>query len=219
MMAKFSNDVDVLRYEPVLFGELHLPSQVQASGTGATLSGSILTANEADFLAAGIAAGGVIYLRSSDGALDGAYEIVSVDSATQLTASVVRADPADPAIAPPAGDEISYRISTLAPQAADAAFELTQHFGIRPGDPTSEIAAENIVNTEGLRRTSALAVIASVYRMWANHTQDECLRRKSLLYTQLFEKARQRCHASADLGSDGIADVDRVGGVVRLVRD
>jgi len=218
-MAKFSSDVDVLRYEPVLFGELHLPSQVQASGTGATLSGSILTANEADFLAAGIAAGGVIYLRSLDGILDGAYEIVSVDSATQLTVSVVRADPADPAIAPPAGSEVSYRIGTLAPQATEAAFELTQHFGIQPGDPTSQIIVESIVNTEGLRRASVLAVIVSVYRMWANHTQDECLHQKSLLYAQLFEKARQRCHVSVDLGSDGIADVKRVGGVVRLVRD
>ena len=218
-MARFSSDVDVLKYEPVLFGELHLPSQVQVSGTGAVLNGSILTAGEANFLATGIEPGGVIYLRSSDGALDGAFEIVSVDSATQLTVSVVRADADAPAVAPPAGNEISYRISTLAPQATEAAFKLTEHFGIQPGNPTSEISAENLLGTEGLRRTSALAVIASVYRMWANHTQDECLHRKSLLYEELYEKARQRCHVSADLGSDGIADVNRVGGVVRLVRD
>ncbi len=218
-MAKFSNDVDVLKYEPALFGELHLPSQVQASGTGAVLSGAMLTAAEADFVAAGIEAGGVVYLRSADGTLDGAYEIVSVDSTTQLTVSVLRADASGPTIAPLASVGVSYRISTLAPQAVEAAFQLTEHFGIRPGNPASEIDVEDIIDTEGLRRTSVLAVISRVYAMWARRDEDECLMQKSRLYQDLFEKARQRCRLSADLGADGVADVSRVGGVIRLVRD
>jgi hypothetical protein len=219
MVVKFSNDVDVLKYEPVLFGELHLSSQVQASGTGATVSGATLTAAEADFLATGIAAGGVVYLRSSDGSLDGAYEIVSVDSATQLTVSVLRADGSQSPIAPPAGTDVSYRISTLNPQAADAAFQLTEYFGIQPGNPASSISVDHLMDTEGLRRTSVLLVIANVYATWASRPEGECHLRKSRLYRQLFEKARQRCHLSVDLGSDGVADVNRVGGVVRLVRD
>lgn len=218
-MARFSNDVDVLKYEPALFGELHLPSQVQASGTDAVLSGTMLTAAGANFLAAGIEAGGVVSLRSTDGSLDGACEIVSVDSATQLTVSVLRSDASGPAIAPPVGGAVSYRISTLAPQAVEAAFRLTEHFGIRPGNPASEIAVEDLVDTEGLRRTSALAVIAQVYAMWANSSQGDPLRQKSSHYQKLFEQARQRCHLTVDLGSDGVTDVRRVGGVVRLVRD
>lgn len=218
-MARFSNDVDVLRYEPALFGELHLPSQVQTSGTNAVLSGTALAATEADFLAARVEAGGVVYLRSADGSLDGAYEIVSVDSATQLTVSVLRADASGPAIAPPAASNISYRISTFDPQAVDAAFRLTEHFGIRPGNPASEISLEDIIGTEGLRRTSVLAVISQVYAMWARQTEGECMMHKSRLYRDLFEKARQRCHLSVDLGADGVADISRVGGVVRLVRD
>jgi hypothetical protein len=219
MTVKFSNDVDVLKYEPVLFGELHLPSQVLASGTGATLSGTTLTAAQANFIAAGVEAAGVVYLRSADGSLDGAYEIVSVDSATQLTVSVLRADGTHPAVAPPAGGEVSYRISTLGPQAVEAAFQLTEHFGIRPGDPTSGISADSLVETEGLRRASVLLVISNVYATWAGRGQGECFSHKSLLYKQLFEKARQRCRMSVDLGSDGVADVHRVGGVVQLVRD
>jgi hypothetical protein len=218
-MAKFSNDVDILRYEPVLFGELHLHEQVLTSGTGATLSGTTLTAYGADFVTAGIEAGGVIYLRSADGTLDGAYEVVSVDSATELTVSVVRADAGDPAVAPPAGSDISYRVSTYGPQASDAAFELTECFGIQPGDPTSEIAVENILDMEGLRRVSVLAVISTVYAMWANRPDGECFWRKGLFYRQLFEKAKQRCHVTIDLGTDGVADVTRVGGAIRLVRD
>ncbi len=218
-MTKFSSDVDVLKYEPVLFGELHLPWQVLASGTGASLSGTTLSAPEADFIASGVEAGSVVYLKSSDGLLDGAYEVVSADSATQLTVSVVRSDPSDTLIAPAAASEIEYRVSTFGPQASEATFQLTEYFGIRPGNPASEIAIENLVDTEGLRRASALAVISGVYAMWTSRTQDEGFWRKSLLYRQLSEQARQRCRLSADLGSDGIADVTRIGGAIHLVRD
>lgn len=218
-MITLSNDVDILKCEPVLFGELHLASQVRASGTGATLGGTTLTAGGADFIAAGIAAGGVIYLRSADGSLDGAYEIASVDSATELTVSVVRADVADPVIAPPAAHDISYRVSTFGPQADDAAFQLTEYFGLRPGDPASEIGVEDLLDTQGLRRASVLAVISTVYGNWSTRTDGESFWHKSLLYQQLFEKARQRCHLTVDLGVDGVADVTRVGGAIRLIRD
>jgi hypothetical protein len=218
-MATFSNDVDVLKYEPVLFAELHLPSQVKARGTGAALSGTTLTAAGANFVAAEIEAGGVIYLQSANQTLDGAYEIVSVDSASTMTVSVVRADPADPAVAPPPATDITWRVCTFASQARDAAFELTQCFGIQPGDPTSAIAVENLLDTEGLRRASVLRVIAKVYAMWASRPAGECFWRKALFYEQLYQKARQRCHVTVDLGGDGVADLARVGGAVRLVRD
>lgn len=218
-MAKFSNDVDVLKYEPALFGELHLPSQVQTSGNGAVLNGTTLAAPQADFIKSSVEAGGVVHLRSADGSLDGAYEIVSVDSATQLTVSVVRADPTSPAVAPPVGGEVSYRISTLGPQAVDAALQLTQLFGIRPGDPSSSIWPDNLIEIEGLRRASTLLVIANIYTTWAGQGQGKCFADKSQHYQQLFEKAWQRCRVSVDLGSDRVADVHRIGGVVRLVRD
>ncbi len=218
-MVKFSSDVDILKYEPILFSELHLPWQVLASGTGATLAGTTLTVSDANFESAGVSPDGVAYLRSTDGLLDGAYEIVSVDSATQLTVSVLRSDTANTPVAPPAADDVTYRISTFEPQAGEAAFQLTEYFGIRPGDATSTITVDDIVDTEGLRRASAFLVIASVYAMWTSRTDCETFWRKSLHYRQFFENARQRCHLSVDLGSDGVADITRVGGAIRLVRD
>jgi len=218
-MARFSSDNDILKYEPVLFGELHLPWQVLAKGTGITLSGTTLADGAADFVSSGIEAGGAVYLKSAAGALDGAYEIVSVDSATQLTVSVLRTDPADDAIAPPQSNDVSYRVSTFAPQAGEAAFQLTEYFGIQPGNPTSAITVEHIIDAEVLRRASIFAVISSVYAMWANRTESEGFWSKSLHYKQLFEKARQRCRLAIDLGSDGIADITRIGGAITLVRD
>ena len=218
-MVQFSSDIDILKYEPVLLGELHLSSQVLAQGTGAALSGTTLTDGAGDFVGAGVEAGGVVHLKSADGALDGAYEIVSVNSATELTVSVLRADVADSPIAPAQASDVSFRISTFAAQAGEAAFQLTEYFGIQPGHPTSEITTENIVDMEGLRRTSVFLVISGVYAMWAHRIASGGYWQKSLHYKQLFEKARQRCRLSIDLGTDGIADISRLGGAIKLVRD
>ncbi len=218
-MVKFSNDIDMLKYEPALFGELHLPWQVIAKGAGGVLSGATFTASGADFVSAQVAAGGVVYLQSDDGALDGAYEIVSVDSATQLTVSVVRSDLDAQPVAPPAATEIVYRVSTFEPQAVEAAFALTEYFGIRPGNPASDYTVEDIMDVEVLRRASVFAVIASVYAMLAGRHADQDFWSKSVHYQRMFEKARARCQLSIDAGSDGVADLTRVGASARLVRD
>lgn len=218
-MTTFSNDVDILKYEPILFGELHLPGQVLAAGTKGVLSGTTFTASDADFVSAQVCPGGVIYLQSADGSLDGAYEIVSVDSATGLTVSVLRADSDNQPIAPPAATDISYRVSTFAPQASEIAFQLTEYFGIAPGNPESDYDVEDVLDTTVLRSASAFGVMSTVYAMLASKAQDENFWRKSLHYSRLFEKARQRCRLSIDIGSDGIADVTRFGASVRLVRD
>ncbi len=218
-MVSFSNDVDILKYEPVLFGELHLPSQVLAAGTGGVLSGTTFTASGADFVSAQVSAGGVIYVQSADGALDGAYEIVSVDSATQLSVSVVRSDSDDTAVAPPAATNISYRVSTFGPQVSEVGFQLTEYFGIKPGNPASDIDVEDVLDTDVLKRASVFAAISSVYAMLASKAKDENFWKKSLHYQTLFARARERCRLSIDVGSDGVADVTKFGASGRLVRD
>jgi hypothetical protein len=218
-MVSFSNDADILKYEPILFGELHLPQQVLAAGTGGALSGTTSTAGGADFVSAQVSSGGVIYLRSADGTLDGAYEIVSVDSATQLSVSVIRSDSAMAAVAPPAATEIFYRISTFGPQANEAGFQLTEYFSISPGNPASDIDAEDILDTNVLKRTSVFAVISTAYAMLASKAKDENFWKKSLHYQKLFAKAKERCQLSIDIGSDGVTDVTKVGASGKLVRD
>ena len=218
-MVSFSNDADILKYEPILFGELHLPWQVLASGTGGTLSGTTFTADNADFITAQVSAGHVAYVQSADGSLDGAYEIVSVDSATQLCLSVIRPDSTDTAIAPPAATNISYRINTFGPQVNEVGFQLTEYFGIRPGNPTSDIDVEDVLDTSVLKLASIFAVISMVYAMLAGKTNNENYWSKSLYYQKLFAKARERCRLSIDVGADGVVDITKAGVSGRLMRD
>jgi hypothetical protein len=218
-MVSFSNDVDILKYEPILFGELHLPQQVLTTGTGGTISGTTFTANGADFVSAQISSGGVIYLQSADGELDGAYEIISVDSVTQLSISVIRSDSAMAGVAPPVGTDILYRISTFGPQTNEIAFQLTEYFGISPGNPASDIDAADILDTDVLKRASVFAVISTVYAMLVSKAKDENFWRKSMYYQKLFARARERCRLSIDIGSKGVADITKVGASGKLVRD
>jgi hypothetical protein len=219
-MLSFSDDVDILRYEPVLFGELHFSGQVLRSGTDGVLNGTTFTKSGEDFISAGVESGGVIYLQSSDLALDGCYEIVSVDSASQLTVSVLRADREGDPIAPPAGTEISYRVSTFRPQANEVFFQLTQHFGLRPGCPNSVFEAEDISDTGVLRQVSTFAVLANAYAIIASKGQfREGFWQKSFHYNKLFTKAKERCRVSIDIDADGVIDITRFGGSMKLLRE
>jgi hypothetical protein len=158
-------------------------------------------------------------MRSANGVLDGTYEIVSVNCATQLTISVVRADVEDSAVAPQAATDVFFRICTYKPQAAETGWQLTKYFGIRPGNPESDIDVDDILDKSVLRTASVFAVISSVYAMLANGCKNENFWSKSLHYKKLFEKQRQTCRLSIDRNCDGVADVTLLGSSFRLVRD
>jgi hypothetical protein len=219
-MLVFSNDVDILKYEAVVFGDLHFGWQVLCEGAGGEVSGTSFTKTGEDFVSAGVGAGGVIYLKSADGMLDGAYEIVSVDSASEVIISVLRADSEGDAVGPGDASDVSYRVSTFGPQANEVGFELTQYFGIRPGRPDSEYDADDIVDSSGLRSASVYGVLAKVYMALAVRLDgDDGFWKKSLHYQGLFERAKERCRVSVDIDGDGIGERTIVGGSLRLVRD
>ena len=220
-MNSFSNDVDILKYEPSLFGNLHFAGQILTSGAGGEISGTTFIATGADFEAAKITAGMVIYLQSADGTVDGAFEIVSVDLATQLTISVLRADGQSEAIALQDAEDVNYRICTYQPQSGEIFLQLAQHFGLRPGVADGLYSADDILDVSVLRQVSVYGVLSIIFATLAGRTDksEENFWRKSKYYRGLFEKALQRCRVSIDLGDDGVADSVRSGASVRLLRD
>ena len=220
-MNSFSNDVDILRYEPGLFGDLHFAGQVLINGTGGTIEDTIFTVPDADFNVAKITAGMVIYLQSTDGIVDGAYEIVSMDSATQLTISVLRADGQGEAIALQDADDVIYRICTYQPQGSEVFLQLTQHFGLKPGVADGDYSADDVLDVSVLRQVSVYGVLSIIFAtLWGRaKDSEENFHQKSKYYRQLFEKALQRCRISIDAGDDGVADSVRSGASARLLRD
>jgi len=218
-MQVFSTDANILKYEGVLFSELYFPWQILQKGDDGVLNGTSFSSQTADFIStSGIAAGGVIYLQTDDGALQGSFEIVSVESATELTVSVLRVDAEDAAVSVGSASGVSYRISSFSHQANEVMFELTQYFGIRPGNPDSDYGIENIVDASVLRQSSVYAVMASVYATLGGRLSDGECWKKSMHYKKLFERARERVRLKLDPGVDG-GEIKTIGGSVRIVRE
>jgi len=217
-MTQFSKDVDLLKWEPVLFRDLALVSQRLCSGSDGELDGTTFESAGASFTNAAVAAGHVIYLN--DGAsLDGCYEVVSVDSATQLTISVVRAGSDDTTVPPPDGSEINYHVSTFDPQAQEVAYSLLQYFGINPSGASEGVTPEEIQDEGVLRQASVFAVLSAIFTSSAAAEDGrDIFWRKSLHYQQLFQTARVKIRIGIDSDNDEIAEQFRTGGTVRLRR-
>jgi|WetSurMetagenome_2_1015567.scaffolds.fasta_scaffold238940_2 hypothetical protein len=218
-MLTFSNDTDILKYEPALFGRLYPLCQVLAEGSGGTLDGTNFEAPEADFVAASVGPGCVIYLRSSTGTPDGAYEIASVVSAKKLVVSVLRSDCQLSPVPPPAGDNLSWRIGTYAPQAGQAVFELTAQFGLSPGQPDSPYDAADILDASVLRQAAVYSILSSVYATLASGTDAENYWSKSLHYKKLCSAAKNRIRLCLNSISQGQSGITKTGSSGRLVRD
>lgn len=215
-MQVFSKDVDILKYEGVLFSELYFPWQVLSEGSDGELDGTSFSSAGGNFVNAGVTAGGVIYLQASDGSIEGSFEIVSVDSGTELTISVVRGDTDDAAIPVGTSSGLSYRVSTFEAQAGEMMYELTRYFGIGPGDPDSEYGVDDVADMSVLKQASVYAVIASIYASAGNGKSDDGYWEKSLHYRKLFGKARESVRLSVDL--DG-SNAKVLGGGFGLIRE
>ena len=217
-MSKFCNDVDLLKWEPVLFRDLAMVSQTLCQGTDGVTSGTTFTSAGASFINSGVAAGHVIYLRDSSNTIGGCYEIVSVDSATQLTISLVRQGTDDTALAVPDGGSLSYRISTFDPQAEEVSYSLLQYFGI--GESGAEgITVDDILNSRSLRQSCVFAVLSAVFA--GSACGDESERgfwQKSLRYQKMFQSARARARVELDTDDDNLAEQTLMGGSFRLRR-
>lgn len=196
-------DLDIAKQDYGLFSGLTgpFPTQVLTKGNNGQVSGTTFLATGQTFTSVGIAAGHMIYLSDGVGNIDGVFEIVSVDSATQLTISIVRADPATNPIPVGTGSSLYFRIKTFAPQIKRAEFELSQLLQLKPGCPDGQyglddLEDQNVLRDAALYWTLSLICAAmygvesygdSPYSYW------ETLNEKRELYREMAESAIQRC--------------------------
>ena len=218
-MVKLCSDRDILKIEPALFGANFPANQVIAAGMGGTLAGTTFGVSGANFVSAQVATGDCIYLKSADGKLDGVYEIVAVDSATQVCVSVLRADSQSDPIAPPAGSDVTYRISTFKPQIAQVSLWVMEYLWVKRGQVIGDVSADEILDLDEVRQLCAMGVTATAYRTLAMGAGDENLWSKGQYYGQLFGKALESCRVLIDKDGDGIADSIRYSGCGRLFRE
>ncbi len=218
-MNAFSSDVDVLKFESGVFSDWFLSSQVLCGADNGIVAGTQFTAAGVDFIASGVAAGGVIFLQSTDGSINGAFEIVSVNDAGHLTVSVVRINDEQDAVGVGSASGLTWRIVTYAPQGYEVLWQLSQRLGLSPGCPLSDSGVDDIVNADTLRHVSVFGVLAMVLRMLQQGTDEQMVLREKLEhYMWQYEQAVNGLTIMVDTDGDGETERSLQPGVVRLVR-
>ncbi len=218
-MNAFSSDVDLMKFEPNVFGSWFLSSQVLCGGDNGIVAGTQFTAAGVDFISSGAAAGGVIWLESTDGAIKGAFEIVSVLDAGHLTVSVVR--PSDEQAATPIGSAsgLTWRIISYAAQGYEVLWQISQRLALSPGCSAAEYSVDDIVNADSLRQASVFGILMLIFQaQYEGLDGQDVLDIKGQYYRLRFAEAVARVQVKIDTDNDGDAEQTIRPGVICLVR-
>jgi hypothetical protein len=214
----FCNDVDLLNIEPSICKDAAFASQLQLSGSG-DLAGTTFTLSSGSLNAANVAAGQVIVLS---GGPDGCFPIVSVDSDTQLTLSVMYDGlfpDTGPGVASPIATAtgLGFAIRSFWPQRKVVSDLLTRAAGIGP--ETNTPAGATILNPLAMRPACVLGTMQMIYNaLAAVAAQPASLSLRADLYERRFRRALERARVEIDLDGDGKADVAKTLNVLEFRR-
>jgi hypothetical protein len=215
----YCNDVDLLRWEPQLFRDAAMASQVLLSGSG-DLNGTAFTIASGSFSDSAVRAGDVITLEAPIAA---SLAVVAVVSDTELTVSVLQGDlfPSDGSAVTPVGaglaTGVGFSVRTFMPQARIVSQMLRQAVGVElPGnfDPPPAI-----LTPEAMTRPCVLGTLQMIYSAMAAVAGDSAmLAVHADLYRRLYGRALRTMAVDLDTNGDGVADLRRSPGVVCLIR-
>lgn len=210
----YCTDVDLLHYEPNLFKDAAFASQTLLTGVG-NLAGTSFTITAGSLLTSRVSKDGVICLL---GTIVGSYPIVKVDSATQLTLSVLY-----DGLRPASGDPVAVPVAT----AVNQPFAVRTFWAQRRvvSDMIAAVAGLDgdspplLMNAPALVRPCALGTLQMVYNALAAIVEEpaEPLHRAER-YGLWFRQAMAAARIELDTNGDGRGDTTRHLGLCQLVR-
>jgi hypothetical protein len=216
----FCTDTDLLHWEPNLLREAAFASQTLLIGTG-DLAGSTFTLDGpagASFLASHVTPQQVIVLT---GGTSGSYPIVSVDSATQLTLSVLYDGlfPVGGSGVPgplATADNLTFAIRTFWPQRRVVSDLLMAAAGLNPTRHDLDVV---VMNPQALKNAATLGTLQMIYSaLAAAAAEPEELAKRADMYERFYRRALRIAVVELDLNGDGAADTTRPLNVLQLQR-
>jgi len=213
-MPTFATDIDLLHWEPAIMSDAAGVAQTLLSGTG-SLSNTTFTLDAGSLTDAHVT---TVYAITLGDPINGSFPIISVNSDTELTLSVLYDDLyADQDNAQPnssiSGDAVSFAIRTFWPQRQSVTDQLLAAAGVDAAD------ISQIINAPMLRRPCVLGILQMIYNALAASATDPAnFLARADLYERLFQRALRATIVEIDTNRDGIADVKRPLGVVQLRR-
>jgi len=216
----YCTDTDLLHWEPDILRDAAFASQTLLTGTG-DLAGTTFTLDSpGSFTTAHVTPTQVIVL--SGGTPNGCYPIVSVDSGTQLTISVLYdglfpTDGSPPVASPIATSaDRAFAIRTFWPQRRVVSDLLLAAAGLDPSDPDVD---DKVTNPAALRKPAILGTLHMIYAALAAAAAEPAApAARADLYERLYRRALRNTVVELDLNGDGEADTTRHLNVLQLQR-
>ena len=216
-MSMFCQDRDLLSGEPVIFIGGGFVGQELTSGSDGAISGTTFTSATSNFTSAGVAEGMVLCTYADSPAEGSAVEVVSVDSATQLTVSVLRADTAGDAVPPPAGAGLNFYVRTFAPQIAGISATLAEK--LRQAVEVAGVSSADFADSQQLRATTATGCLSAIFVARADNAADQDANwTKAEHYRRQFARQQLQLRLAVDADGDGEAEQTRTLGNISLRR-
>ena len=216
-MSGSCEDRDLLSIEPCVFLSGGFPGQQLVSGSDGVISGTTFTSSGSNFLSAAVAPGMVLTVYSTIPSEGSAYEIISVDSATTLTVSVLRAGTEAEAVAPPSGTSLHFYVRTFSPQVQAAYATLSEK--LRQMAEVAGVASADFADSAQLRTTIAHGSLSAIFVARAeNAAPHDANWIKAEYYRGQFRRLQLQLRLAVDADGDGIAEQTRTLGNVTLRR-
>jgi hypothetical protein len=206
----FALDRDLLVFEPGLFRDVSWLGFKRIATIGA-LVGTTVTINTGSFVTKEIAPGHVLIF-------DGVpLEVVSVESATQATVSVLRSDLGSSAVPWFDASNRGVAVYDFGAQRAMVHRQILTMLGF---DPDAEGFSDAVVTNPGaLVRLEALGTLHLIYASAAAPGRGSAgFDQRAQMYKERFGAERERVVAAIDLDGDGIAETTRRPNAFVLVR-
>lgn len=216
-MNDFCQDRDLLALEPGVFLSSAFSGLNLLAGTDGTIEETTFSSDGADFQAAGVEAGMVLVVYKTTPSEGLAVEIVSVDSAAELTVSVLRADAQAAATAPPAGEELRFHVRSFRPQIRSISESLAEK--LRSTAEVEGVRSADFSDSAQLRTVCAHGVLAAVFVARAENASDSDANWiKAAFYRGEFARLQPQLRLVLDADGDGSAERTRSLGNVNLRR-
>ena len=208
----YCTDTDLLRWEPMIAAEAAFASQTLLTSSAA-LAGTAVTISVGSLTDSRVRAGHVAVLTD---AVSGCFPILSVNSSTTLTISVLHEGlPDELAPVGTAGSGLNIAVRTFGPQRQIVSEVLTWMAGIEPGSTAT------ITNPDVLRKPAVLGTLQMIYNgMAAAASKDDSadLIVRAELYERLYRKSLRGVTVEVDTNGDGVADARRPLRMVQFAR-
>ena len=209
----FATDRDLLILEPNLFRDVAWAGQRRVDVSDGVTNGAALTSATAAFEASGIRAGHVVVVDAIP------LEVIERVSDTELTVSLVRDDPDDAILPPPALNGAAVMVTTFGPQIAGVHEQLLRALGIEIADLNASPNAGAITNPRALARLESLGALHLTFAAAAAlATDQDLLWAKAEMYRDRFIAQRNRLAVGIDLDGDGLPEATRRLNTMQLTR-